>query len=257
MAFLFSSTTQQILPSPNFLPAGEDFYHPQQRSVILSTKAKAAKISLDKSTILNPFPISQLPYELREQIYIFYIASLPMQSITCSNARRPRHTLMPLYLASPLLLVDFSSTLFYQHATFSFSCPEALKTFAEALCSSSASKSESESEPKAGSEAEIREIGNERRRKDIRKVKIVYGRYGQPSRDWVHLLLENFPLVKEVTFGLEKRKGGCGVGYVCFENWWGCIVDAVREGLASAGRQRRVWLRIEDEQWGMEEVVRS
>lgn len=75
----------------------------------------------------EPFPIAQLPCELRRLIYTHYFASLPTQNMICSNARLPRRSLTSLALSSPFLAFDPAQNLVYHHATFSFSCPEALK----------------------------------------------------------------------------------------------------------------------------------
>jgi hypothetical protein len=187
-----------------------------------------------KDTISVPkksFPISDLPYEIRQLIYTFYFASLPTQNITCINGRLPLHTLTPLCLASPFLASDPAPSLFYKHTEFSFSCPTGLKTFAECISDM---------------------------KQDIRRAKIMYGRYDQPTRDWVYLLTSNFEELEEMTFAVDKDSGGLGMGHMCFGNWWGCVRDAVREGLHPDSRdreKRRVVLRVEDGEWGIEEVI--
>lgn len=86
----------------------------------------------------------------------------------------------------------------------------------------------------------------------------MYGRYDQPTRDWVYLLTSNFEELEEMTFAVDKDSGGLGMGHMCFGNWWGCVRDAVREGLHPDSRdreKRRVVLRVEDGEWGIEEVI--
>lgn len=92
------------------------------------------------------------------------------------------------------------------------------------------------------------------KRKDIRKVKILYGRYDQPTHDWAFLLTTSSPSLSEVTFSVDREKGGLSVGDRCFGNWWGCVKDAVREGLGG-GARRRVLLRVEDRAWCVVEAV--
>jgi hypothetical protein len=186
----------------------------------------------------KPFSIAQLPYELRQLIYMRFFSSLPTQDITCSNARLTHHSLTCLALSSPFLALDASKTLFYRNATFSFNCPEALKTFAKTIVS--------ECHPEVSD-----------RRNDIRKVKILYGRYDQPTRDWVYLLASNFEGLEEVTFSVDRVKEGFGIGHMCFGNWWGCVRDAVREGLVGDSKRKEVVLRVEDGEWGVVEVVRA
>ena len=95
-------------------------------------------------------------------------------------------------------------------------------------------------------------------RKDVRKVKVLYGRYDRPTRDWVYLLTSSFETLEEMTFAVDKERGGLGVRHVVFGSWWGCVEDAVREGLYSdpaRNGRRNMRLRVEDGEWGMEEVV--
>ena len=90
---------------------------------------------------------------------------------------------------------------------------------------------------------------------------MLYGRYSQPTRDWVYLLTENFPGLEEGTFAIDRKRGGMEPEHMCFGNWWGCVRDAVREGLGYAsgereGRGKRVVrLRVEDGDWGVEEMI--
>ena len=232
-----SSTSTQLMSSPFRLA-----------TVSVSTPPIYERIRLDDCKAnpkaspgsLEAFPIAQLPYELRQLIYTYYFASLSTQEVTCPSAGlpHPHHSLTPLAQSSPFLECDPVPKQFYRNATFSFSCPEALKSFSTAL--SSAAK-------------------NVDGRKDVRKVKIVYGRYSQPTRDWVFLLTSNFPWLEEVTFAMDGEKSEFGAGHGCFGNWWGCVRDAVREGLSCApgvgGRKGAVTLRVEDGEWGVVEVV--
>ena len=208
------------------------------------------------STLSEPFPIARLPDELRQVIYTHYFASLPTQNITCLNVRLPHHFLTPLALSSPFLAFDLTQNLFYRHATFSFSCPEALKAFSTTLASESPSP-EIESAPAkmVGANPQQGKLSKQvGKRKDVRKIKILYGRYDQPTRDWVFLLTTSFPSLSEVTFSIDCEKGRLGIGDRCFGNWWGCVKDAIREELGG-GARRRVRLRVEDRVCGVVEVV--
>jgi len=69
----------------------------------------------------------------------------------------------------------------------------------------------------------------------------------------VFLLTSNFPSLEEITFSVDREKGGLPVGHRCFGNWWGCVRDAVREAYADS--KREVSLRVEDGEWGLVEVV--
>jgi hypothetical protein len=71
---------------------------------------------------------------------------------------------------------------------------------------------------------------------------------------------ECFERLEEVAFELERER--CGLN---FGNWWGCVRDAVREGLSSQtsegkGEVRRkrkgLKLRVEDGEWGVCEFLR-
>jgi hypothetical protein len=192
-----------------------------------------------ESSPSKPFPIARLPYELRQLIYTYYHLSRPAVQITCSNTFLPHHLLTPLSLASPFLAFDPSPVLFYKHSKFSLSCPQALKAF-------------SSTNPFSQSAG-----------RQVRKVKILYGRYDQPCRDWVYLLTSCFERLERVSFAVDRERGGVGAGHCCFANWWRCVRDAVREGLCSPGNgkeglgrgERKVLLRVEDGEWGVEEVL--
>ena len=245
-----STTIAQLIMHPAHLLSYKDDLSSAQHRLDAASRNQPELISEPVSTPTNkPFLIFYLPWEIRQQIYTFYFASLPTQSITCPNARLPHHTLTPLFLASPCLALDLSSTFYYRNATFSFLCPEALKIFAKTLGSSPILSSGTKPEK----DEETKEIRTEDRAKDVRKIKILYGRFDQPTRDWLHLLMENFSSVEEVTFSVE-RKGSCRVGQMCFGNWWSCVRDAVREGLAPAGKGRKVKMRAEDGEWGIDEI---
>jgi hypothetical protein len=232
-----SSTFTQLLSSPFRLTTLNDKKPPiLHERIYLNNSNVQTKAS---PTLREPFPIAQLPYELRQLIYSHYFASLPAQDITCSNARLPHHSVIPLALSSPFLEFDPASNLLYRNTTFSFSCPEALKTFSKTLSSGS---------------------GNVDKKKEVRKVKVLYGRYDQPTRDWVYLLTSNFPQLEEVTFLVDTEKSGFDVELGCFGNWWGCVRNAVREGLSCipgiGGRKGMLTLRVEDGEWGVVEVIR-
>ena len=159
-------------------------------------KESNSKVQTKSSPTLRELsPISQLPYELRQLIYTHYFANLPTQDITCSHARLPHHSVTPLALSSSFLEIDPASNFLYRNAMFSFSCPEALKTFSKTLFSDSGNID----------------------KKELRKAKVLYGRYDQPTRDWVYLLTFNFPQLEELTSSVDTEKGGFGVEYGCLE----------------------------------------
>lgn len=107
----------------------------------------------------------------------------------------------------------------------------------------------------SASDSELKVAVRSDRRKEVREARIWYGRYDQPTRDWVYLLTSNFEGLEEMTFAVDKEKGGMGAGHICFGNWWGCVRDAVREGLCDRERERRMRLRVQDGEWVIEEVV--
>lgn len=180
---------------------------------------------------LQTFPISKLPGELRQQIYEYYFASLPIQKITCDNAQDHHHTLTDLYLSAPFFATDLAPSLFYKHATFSFEEPADIEPFAIT-------------------------IGE--RRTDVKKVKVLYGHWDQPSRDWVYLLTSNFGRLEEMTFNVERQSQDMDVGHRCLDKWWWCVKEAIREGMTAEGagsRKRRMKLTIENGDWHMDEIL--
>lgn len=54
----------------------------------------------------------------------------------------------------------------------------------------------------------------------------MYGKDEPPTRDWVYLLNSCFENLEEITFSVDR--GVCVLG---FGHWWGCVMDACREGL--------------------------
>jgi hypothetical protein len=148
---MYSSTFTQLVSSPFRLTTSKDEQPPPLCERIYTNDPKSqTMISPNPS---EPFPIAQLPYELRQLIYTHCFASLPTRNITCSNARLPHNSLTPLALASQFLKSDPIPNLYYRHTRFSFSCPGALKTFSKTLSSYSEND----------------------RRKDVRKVTIMSG----------------------------------------------------------------------------------
>jgi hypothetical protein len=149
------------------------------------------------------FPIANLPYEIRQLIYVQYLTTLPALSITKDNALLALHTIYPLALAFPFLTHEISPALFYQNATFSFSFGEDMKAFASLYS----------------------------RPKDVRKVRILYGKDKYPRRDWVFLLSSIFPggTLEELTFVMEED---VKIGWGCvFRGWFERVEGAVREAL--------------------------
>lgn len=179
------------------------------------------------------FPLTSLPYELRENIYIHYLLSLPVQFISTSSiaalsagnpnfVEKTSHILSSPYdliNISPFFQYDIPIKLLYQHLTFSFCSGTALQKFATLT-------------------------GTEH----VRKVQIVYGceqyqpancgrekgverevwRKEEGKRDWVYLVLQSFPQVDEVEFAVEEKDRG--------KAWEECVRGAIRE----AGRGVKV-----------------
>jgi hypothetical protein len=138
------------------------------------------------------FPIANLPYEIRQLIYVQYLTTLPALSITKDNALLALHTIHPLALAFPFLTHEISPGLFHQNVTFLFSFGEDMKAFASLYS----------------------------RPKDVRKVRILYGKDKHPRRDWVFLLSSIFPggALEELTFVMGedvKIDWGCA-----FRDWF-------------------------------------
>ncbi|CZT45621.1 uncharacterized protein RSE6_05946 [Rhynchosporium secalis] len=88
------------------------------------------------------------------------------------------------------------------------------------------------------------------RRQDVRNVRISsafagFGRAKVNARvDWVFRLLEAFTALEEVLFVFGDENESEEVRSHCVvENalrvWWECVVDAVREGIAVRGQERR------------------
>ncbi len=119
------------------------------------------------------------------------------------------------------------------------------------------------SSPAGSSKKEVSESWNRESHlaSEVRKVRILYGQYNSvQARDWVYVLMSNFPRVNYVCFGVEGTGLHQRDTHGCFGDWWGCIRDAVREGLSiqseeQGGKGRIVRLRVEDGEWGVEEVV--
>jgi hypothetical protein len=81
------------------------------------------------------------------------------------------------------------------------------------------------------------------RQERIRKIKIMYGKEMEClSRDWVVIINECFEGLEEVAFVVE---GGVGIGGL----WWGCVRDAVREGVCSRGKKKGLLLGVESGEW--------
>jgi hypothetical protein len=170
---------------------------------------------------IDHFPIARLPYELRQLVYTFYHHSLPPITITKSNTKSPLHQHTNLGLSSPFFAADVSPTLFYQNAVFEFLHGEDMKSFS---------------------------LHYERGR-DVREIEVVYGGGGYFT-DWVYLLQSCFHGLEEIIFGVERDLGGkVEISEARgFGPWWGCVRDAVREGLRGRGD---VVLRVEDGEWSV------
>lgn len=172
-----------------------------------STSSSEATKSYPSTT--SPFPLQNLPSEIRHEIYAHYFASLPPHHISCSaiaNYRQqqrerqkakdlgteasntsssslpPFHTLSPLLLSSPFFTIDIPTFIYYQQTKFSFSCPSALKSFSS----------------------------SDLTQRFTRKIRIAYGGIGDQGPDWVYLILKAFERLEEVVFIVDEGCRCCG-----------------------------------------------
>ncbi len=189
-----------------------------------------------RKTETNPvpsasFPISDLPSELRNEIYTHYFASLPPLSIIPDDVTSAVHNHIALALSSPYCESDILPSIFYSNTTFSFSNRKILRNFAK---------------------------GEGRDR--IARVRIEYGTLSRCHRtDWVFLLFPNFEQLREVTFafdaGVKEWDGSC------FRQWLACVRDAMREAANSRvvkrgrGENAGVMLKVECGEWNFSERV--
>ena len=188
-----------------------------------------------KKTEVNPvssksFSISDLPSELRNEIYAHYFASLSPLSITPDNVTAI-HNQTDLSLSSPYFESDILPSIFYSNSTFSFLNPKILRNFAK---------------------------GEGRDR--VASVRIEYGSLSRCHRtDWVFLLFQNFGHLREVTFAFDAD--GREWDGSCFGQWLACVRDAVREAANSRvekrgrGKNAGVMLRVECGGWNVFERV--
>jgi hypothetical protein len=161
----------------------------------------------------NYFPISQLPAEIRTQIYGYYFASLPSIPITDTDLKsdadiKPpsttvHHNLLThtlLALSSPFFLQDIPLQTFLLSSTFTFTSGSALRLFPSLL--------------------------PQYLIHPVRKIRIQYQTLQSEKNardpDWVFLIHEACPDLEEVTFevGAEVWSG----------EWIASVRDAVREG---------------------------
>jgi hypothetical protein len=177
------------------------------------------------------FPISDLPSELRHEIYTHYFASLPPLSITLDNITSALHLRTKLALSSPYFESDLLPSIFYSNCTLSFSNPKVLRNFAE---------------------------GEGRDR--VARVRIEYGTLSRCHRtDWVFLLFQNFEYLREVTFAFDAD--GLEWDGSCFRQWLACVRDAMREaansrvGKRGRGKNAGVMLKVECGEWTVCEKV--
>ena len=190
-----------------------------------------AKTTEIKPVSLTSSPISDLPSELRNEIYAHYFASLVPLLIGPDNVTSAIHNQTNLCLASPYFESDILPTIFYSYNTFSFSNPKVLRNFA-----------------KGGG------------RDKVAKVRIEYGTLSRCHRtDWVFLLFQNFEHLRAVTFAFDA--GGKDWDGSCFGQWLGCVRDAMREAANSRavkrgrGENEGVVLKVECGRWNVCEKV--
>jgi hypothetical protein len=132
----------------------------------------------------NPCPVAYLPYELRQLIYESYIRSLPPVTISKANAACPLHLEHALSQSSPFFVSDIPPSTFHQQTTFAFSCGSALNTFSSSFS----------------------------RRKEVRKIRIEYGKDEVLTRDWVYLLSSCFERLEEVSLSVTRETGVQSLG---------------------------------------------
>ncbi|PBP26252.1 hypothetical protein BUE80_DR002870 [Diplocarpon rosae] len=173
-------------------------------------------------------PLLELPPELLHQVATDHYAALPPFTLTKENLHLPLHALTALSRSSPLFAC-LPRSLYYQHATFTFTYPGLATTFAGLG---------------AGKEG-------------VRRARVLYGEVGGSCEglgfegsgcggekaDWVYTLLKEFEALEEVTFvveGFGDRHGDEDVdlGGDRMGTWWSCVRDAVREGLAGRSLKR-------------------
>ncbi|KAF8854471.1 hypothetical protein BDZ45DRAFT_676926 [Acephala macrosclerotiorum] len=228
----------------------------------LRTRTKVDSISSSSTTeccaaTTSPFPLQNLPSEIRHEIYAHYFASLPPHNISCSviskfrqqvkdkqkekdlgikasnttnSSLPPYHTLNPLQVSSPFFVTDIPTFIYYQQTTFSFSCPSALKSFSSPSPSPSSLSTFSSPLLSFSSSTFDDEKMDEIPRKHVRKLRINYGGISDQGPDWVYLMLKAFERLEEVVFVVDEGCRCCGLGSERLEHWWGCVRDAFREG---------------------------
>jgi hypothetical protein len=114
------------------------------------------------------------------------------------NGPTPIHQRTPLSLSSPYVKYDILPFNSYANCIFSFKSPKALGQF-------------------AGADETDR----------IVKVRAEYGKLSRCHHtDWIFLLFKHFGDLKGVAFALEAV--GRGINTELFEQWWGCVRDAMR-----------------------------
>jgi hypothetical protein len=157
-----------------------------------ATNTTATNTTASTPLALCTFPIAALPYELRQLIYASYLTLLPPLHITPATLRRlPAPALLR---SSPLFVRDIAPPLFYQGATFSFTCVADLRRFA------------------------YKPHGHHARR-----IRILNHRDNNGG-DWVYSAQKCFPALEEMVFELADE------GQMVLEEWWDRVIDAVREG---------------------------
>lgn len=157
------------------------------------------------------FPITHLPLEIQHQIYASYFSSLPPISTPTTSTSicllTEMYTRTPLLLSSPYFEYAIPPALVYKYAVFIFERSDDVKSFVSS------------------------DIEGLRR---IRHVRILYGDICKEGPDWVYILLENLREVKSVVFVVSGRVGSrCEKCKKAFHDWWRCIRDALREGVAT------------------------
>ena len=154
---------------------------------------------LQKSNHLN-FPISDLPYELRQLVYASHLSLLPPLQVNATALRPIRY---PDLIRSPSLFAcNLSLPCFYQNATFAFDSVADLVLFARPSQSH-----------------------------HVRSIRI-QSYQDRKGGDWVYTSQKCFPSLESIVFEVSEGKE------LLYdrEGWLERVIDALREG---RGTKRR------------------
>jgi hypothetical protein len=151
------------------------------------------------------FPISNLPYELRQLIYASYLSFLPPLQVS-SMSLRPFPCLGPIHSPS-LFACDLFLPCFYQNITFAFNSVADLLLFSRPPQS-----------------------------QHVRRIRI-QSHQDKKGGDWVYICQKCFPSLESIVFALSEDKE---LQYDDLEGWWERVIDALREGRGARRRDMTV-----------------